>query len=293
MGYNKPMIPQRIKTVLSLVVLAAAILGTFWYLSGHPKVVNQLAGLSPLTVVLLVILYAVFTGGVAAILYVSVRLCNSRLSAGESTLVTSYSAVINFFGPLQSGPVFRAVYLKTKHGVSLRKYTAATTGYYAVYGICSLLFLLAPLLGRWLAVIVAALAVKLYILGRVNWKYRQIFSSEGLKLLIVATLAQVVVMVVIYAVELQAVGQHPTLPQLLSYTGAANLALFVSLTPGAIGFREAFLYFSGSLHGIPASSIIAANLVDRAVYVTWLIIIIFTLSVTQTGRELSAMRKKT
>jgi uncharacterized membrane protein YbhN (UPF0104 family) len=42
------------------------------------------------------------------------------------------------------------------------------------------------------------------------------------------------------------------------------------MTPGAIGFREAFLAFTQRLHGIDTTNIVSASLIDRAVYVAFL-----------------------
>jgi uncharacterized membrane protein YbhN (UPF0104 family) len=72
----------------------------------------------------------------------------------------------------------------------------------------------------------------------------------------------------------------------LSYTGAANLALFVSLTPGAIGFRESFLYFSQSLHHITTAQILSANLIDRAVYVIFLLLLLLVVLIMHVGKRL-------
>jgi uncharacterized membrane protein YbhN (UPF0104 family) len=86
----------------------------------------------------------------------------------------------------------------------------------------------------------------------------------------VATLAQLLVQVVIYSLELHAAGSHASLGQAVSYTGAANFALFAALTPGAIGIREAFLVFTHNLHHIGNNTIVAANIIDRAAYLVFL-----------------------
>jgi uncharacterized membrane protein YbhN (UPF0104 family) len=54
---------------------------------------------------------------------------------------------------------------------------------------------------------------------------------------------------------------------MITYTGAANFALFVALTPGAIGIREAFLLFTRHLHHISSANIVAANIIDRAIFI--------------------------
>jgi uncharacterized membrane protein YbhN (UPF0104 family) len=82
-----------------------------------------------------------------------------------------------------------------------------------------------------------------------------------------ATAAQIAAVSLIYFLELRNVAPGTHFSQAIIYTGAANLALFVSLTPGAIGFRESFLLFSQNLHHVSGSTIVAASILDRAVYV--------------------------
>ena len=85
--------------------------------------------------------------------------------------------------------------------------------------------------------------------------------------LMLATLLQIVLITVIYVIELKSVDPGIHVSQAIVYSGAANFALFVSITPGAIGFREAFLVFSQNLHHVPASTILTANVIDRSAYV--------------------------
>lgn len=102
----------------------------------------------------------------------------------------------------------------------------------------------------------------------------------------VASLIQVGLMVCIYFVELKAVMPSVNLGQVLIYTGAANFALFVSLTPGAIGFRESFLIFSEKLHHISSSTVVAASTIDRSVYIVLLLISAFIIFTTHAKKKL-------
>ena len=97
-------------------------------------------------------------------------------------------------------------------------------------------------------------------------------------MLTLAVAAQLACYVLIYFVELQMVQAGANLRQVVAYAGAANFSLFVSLTPGGIGIREAFLAFSTKLHGIGLTSIVAANVIDRAVYVVVLGLLFAVLS---------------
>ncbi|HZL07693.1 MAG TPA: hypothetical protein VFC50_00680, partial [Candidatus Dormibacteraeota bacterium] len=66
---------------------------------------------------------------------------------------------------------------------------------------------------------------------------------------------------------------HISWGQAMSYSGAANFALFVSLTPDAIGFRETFLVFSHRLHHVSTANILSANVIDRGAYVIFLLLL--------------------
>jgi uncharacterized membrane protein YbhN (UPF0104 family) len=88
-------------------------------------------------------------------------------------------------------------------------------------------------------------------------------------------------------VQLNAVDPGITASQVAVYTGAANLALFVSFTPGAIGFRESFLVFTQQLHHISNSTIVAANTIDRSVYVLMLLILGLVILATHARRRLA------
>jgi uncharacterized membrane protein YbhN (UPF0104 family) len=100
-----------------------------------------------------------------------------------------------------------------------------------------------------------------------------------------ATLLQAGLVSLIYYFELRSVAPATHYSQAIIYTGAANLALFVSLTPGAIGFRESFLLFSQHLHHINSSSIVAASLIDRSVYILFLVILLIGVFGTHANRR--------
>jgi uncharacterized membrane protein YbhN (UPF0104 family) len=96
-----------------------------------------------------------------------------------------------------------------------------------------------------------------------------------------------------YFIELRAVSPHITLHQAIIYSGAANFALFVSLTPDAIGIRESFLVLAKRLHHIATPVILAANIIDRGAYLIYLLILfIFVLLVHAGDRlHLSSIRR--
>jgi uncharacterized membrane protein YbhN (UPF0104 family) len=271
---------QRLKALAS-PLLIALFLGVFvYFFVTHPKLRHALAAANPWVLLLIAALYGVFILCLSWVYNATLQLCGKRLAFRENFLLTCYSTIVNFFGPLQSGPGVRAVYLKQKHGIRLRDYTVASLAYYAIYAIISALFLLSASGTYWVLGLAATLCVVVGSIGIVVFfKRRFSRSKDGLQLdispktigwLSLATLCQLVLVAVIFYVELHAIHVNAGWRQALAYGGAANFALFVALTPGAIGFREAFLAFSQQLHHISTPNILAASVIDRAVYVAFL-----------------------
>jgi uncharacterized membrane protein YbhN (UPF0104 family) len=104
-------------------------------------------------------------------------------------------------------------------------------------------------------------------------------------------LLQVVIIIAIYYVELRSVAPGVRFSQALIYTGAANLAMFVSLTPGAIGFRESFLVLSRHLHHLSNTVIVSANILDRAMYFVLLLILALIIFTTHAREQLGVKSK--
>lgn len=266
---------KHLKSILGLVVVVATIAAFIWYISNHPELIDQLKDVKPWTLAALLLLYAIWFGALAVILQISVRMFSKTLSFQENVLVSAYSSLINFFGPGQSGPGLRGIYLKKKHGMRIKDYIFATLLYYACYAVISAFMMFAGSVAWWqtaLLVIAASTAsmaaIRIY-LRRSKIKERPaLFKYLGW--MFGATVLQLAAQATIYAIEVRSIDAHIGFGQIISYTGAANFALFAALTPGAIGIREAFLLFTQNIHNIGGSVIIAANVIDRAVYITFL-----------------------
>ena len=275
------------RPIAATIVLTGTVAAFIWYFVKHPEVRQQLANTSPRVIALLLAMYLTGVIALALVTIATVRLYKLRLSTQESLLLTMYTAIINFFGPLQSGPAFRAVYLKKKYNFSLKHYTVATLVYYCFYGGFSVALLLSTTLKWWLLPIAILGILTMITASRTKWLKPKLqgINYKGWYLLALATLAQIVIVTLIYYTELRTVAPGTHFSQAMVYTGAANLALFVSLTPGAIGFRESFLLFSQNLHHISDSTIVAANILDRAMYLILLAILAVIIFATHAQKQ--------
>jgi uncharacterized membrane protein YbhN (UPF0104 family) len=271
---------------LSVLILTALLVINFFV--GHPEYVTRLRSVSPSVIVIIILLNIPSMAALAWAYDAILRLCGKPIGVKENVLLTAYSSIINFFGPLQSGPGVRAAYLKTRHKVRIRDYMFATLIYYAFFAMISAFFLLVGMRPWWqtaLAVIGAAgfsVVVIKWFSGR-----RTSDESSGFRLrphvlvmLGIAVFLQVAFIAAYYYVELKAVNPSIHVNQVISYSGAANFALFVSLTPDAVGFREAFLIFSQHIHHVSTADIVNANIIDRGAYVIYLgLLFLLTLGV--------------
>lgn len=209
----------------------------------------------------------------------TLRLCGEPLKQKENLQLTIYSTLANFFLPLQSGPGVRAAYVKRKYKIPISSYLLSSLVYYGIYAVISAGFLFIGSKYWWLAIpaVIAAALFSLLVINLAKNRFQKknpqlnldLNKSNILRLTLV-TLGQIATQALIYGLELHSIHQHATLRRDLSYTGAANFALFVALTPGAIGFREAFLEFSKSLHHFSTAAILAANVIDRGVFIFFL-----------------------
>lgn len=258
---------------LRLLILLVTV-GLFaYYLARHPELIRELAQTPVHVISILVATYVAWFGALALTVHATLRICRRPLRAGENLLLNAYSTLVNFFVPGQGGVAVRGVYMKAHHQLGMRYYILATLMYYMCYAIVSAFMLLVSSRPLWQTVL-GVLAVVAGSVG-VVYLYRRRYGVRtdvldlrlaNVGFLFLATVVQAVVQVAIYALELHWVRPGVSLSQAVTYTGAANFSLFVALTPGAIGIRESFLFFSRGLHHVPTATIVAASVIDRAVF---------------------------
>ena len=270
---------KRYKRLAAILIIFLTFAGFIIYFVNHPGSLHPLRSLSLGTVVLLLLLYLGTLVSLIFNLRFSLALLGKRMPLQENALLTIYSTIVNFFGPLQSGPGVRAVYLKKRHSLKLKDFLYVSLIYYLFFAVISAVFLFGFSLVWWQGLLLTALVIVAIVLGFlvVRKRFR---IAEGLSLkrdvlikLFLVTLLQLFIVSVIYFVELHTINHHISYRQAVVYTGAADFALFVSLTPGAIGFRESFLLFSEHLHHISTANVLAASLIDRAMYLVFLAVL--------------------
>lgn len=264
---------KRLKNLLAIVIIVVTVAAFVRYAAQNPEIVERLRNIPPLSLVLLIAGYGVWFLALVLVTRISLRMYRKSMGRQENVLFNAYSTLINFFGPGQSGPVFRAAYLKKRHNLGIKQFMFVTLMYYGFYALISAFFMFVGSRPWWQTVLLMAavagaslFVIRWYARKKAHIKREPGINLANIMLLFGATALQMAAQVAIFAIELRDAGAGASFGQVLSYTGVANFALFVALTPGAIGIREAFLLFSQNLHHINSTFIVAANIIDRAVY---------------------------
>lgn len=267
---------KHLRTGLVVLLLLATAAAFTQYVWQHPETLRRLSDLSIATILALLILCTATFFAYLFITRVSLRMYHKTMPLAEQFLFNAYSSLINFFGPGQSGPIFRAAYLKKRHNLTIRQFAFTTLLYLAFYAVISAMLVVVGSRPWWqtaLLMLAVGTASWLFIRRykkRANIRAEEGFNLTNLSLLFGLVVVQILLLAATYWVELRSINAHASLGQVLSYTGISNFSLFVALTPGAIGIREAFLVFSQNLHHIGSSTIVAANIIDRGVYLVFL-----------------------
>ncbi len=289
---------KKIKLFLSIFIVLITFYVFINYLRNNSYILKRLSHIDPVLIVLILLLYLVILLILVTIMKASLDFYKIKVPNFDNLLLNSYSLVINFFMFGQAGPGVRAIYLKKKYQLPIKRFIFITLIYYGLYTLLSSLLILIGSKLMWYyslliivgVILISILVIKWFLKTKLNNKNLADFKLSGFIKLGLVTLAQLLIQTLIYGIELDSI-KHVYLHQILAYSGFANLSLFVSITPAGIGIREAFLILSESIHHISSSQIVSASIIDRSVYLIFLLGIILFLAIFHAGKKLKNMTK--
>lgn len=249
--------------------------------------------------VILSILFLVTNGVVLKELLLPFRI---KLSAKEWFGLSVITTAGNLLTPLQGGMITRAMYLKSKHNFSYTNFLSALSGIYIiVFWVNSLVAIAAMLLINyyysvfsWLVFITfLAIFLSLSFIIVASPKIKKTFrldllnkiakvvngwlviknNKKTILTIAIISLINVFFMSASSFLEFQTIGVEISFIKALFISIVSTLSLFVSLTPGSLGIREAFVAFTSSVVGISSVSAVTVSILDRLVSLIPLIIL--------------------
>lgn len=303
----------RLKKYLSIILLIASVFIFVFYVKGHQEEFALLGKIEfKYTIFIFVAnVLSLFING--AFMKIILEPLGKDISLKDSFYVSLLSSVGNFFAPGGTGIGIRGVYLKKKHQVKYSDFINTVAGNYVIAflvislgGLASLI-----LIGRqesssyevlffiFLCLFFADIAlmqkrvsriIKLLLL-RIKWKIPGlkivISIFEGWELLTSnrKVLAKLIMLALTgYLVSfsttffiLQSLQIHISLAGILLLVALSSLSIFINITPGNIGIKEAVLVSSAQLIGLSTAQTLSYAIVDRIVlfsvlFVAWVLL---------------------
>lgn len=284
-------------------IVTGAILIVFgWYFVTNFESFKTLLSVPILILIALVLLNLVRIYNNGQFMKYTLKFYGGTIGGLENYYLALLTAMGNFFGPFFGGAGIRAVYLKKKHKLAYSDFAATLAGFYFVtfivnsfIGLVALLviqsqgtqvpFLIYAVFLGWFGVSIVLSRVKninvvVSLVGRFLPKIKKPFQyvnrsvkgwssikgDRALHLrLNMITIQGFAILLAITYLEFRAIGVYPTFAAIALYVSLFTLALLFSITPGALGVREAILIFTSSLMGLSAEQIVAIAIIDRSI----------------------------
>ncbi len=255
---------------------------------------------------------------------------NKNISFRESNYIAIITAAGNFFGPLLGGASIRAVYLKKKHNLEYSKFISTMYGYYLItytnYAAIALVALVAIythfgyinglkvtglfLLAVLFAGIVAIVMPTKYAIGLSNMRvlrplrkhlqmaingWGEIKVHPGLiRSLAIISFVVFLILVTESFILYNLFSADVFFASVVLYTVMGVFTMLISITPGAIGFREGLYLLIPSVLLLDSTQIIQMATVDRSVsFILLVIMIMLTKTKYFSAESYTVLSKKT
>lgn len=302
------------RRILSVTVVVLAISLFTWYFFSHINDFRLLLNVGLSYIVLLAAVGVVGIAVNGIFMKWSLLLFDKSIGIAESVRVSLISSAGNFFAPAGSGLGFRALYLKKRHHLAYSDYISIVFCNYilaflinSILGLCAL-YSLYPLHGNggsslvvltivFFVLMLASIGAlfirksikpgrqfnnkvlrKIYeVYSRIAFGWKLITSNKKIMLgLLSLTLTNTLLMVLGSYLVMSSIGIHIPLAGLILFSVLGSFSVFVNITPGNLGVKEAIYILFSSVIGLGTTEILSISIVDRTVlFIVLLVLWVF------------------
>jgi len=290
---------KNIKKYLGSLILVLLIV---WYLNTNWAQFIQLKLSNPEFLLPSFVLCIAITFSQSLYNYFALKHFNANIGIKDCLFLAAQSFIGNLIAPMRAGTVANAYYLKKMRNVDYTTFGIINIALYViVFGINSIIgaailyFYFGLQNSEFVAIfsVFIALFFACTIFFTLPWQWSSTLKLPNLlrsALSGVSKLKQSHVLLIGYTLPtllnlflmsllsyflLKSLGIDSTYPQMIFVTIFSSLSLFISITPGNLGIREAFAALSAQLAGIDPHQMIAASILERAIMLVACILIYF------------------
>ena len=268
----------------------------FYYLTKNWQTFKLLKQLSSLSIAAFYLITAISVVLNSSVVIILLRALDAPVDSKEMFYLQNASTLLNYL-PMKFGTIYRAIFLKTHYRLSYSLFstffvyfTLLVTAVAVMLGLISLLIFYEIneyenlILAMLFASVLIAALVLLFVplpLPKGNTRLTSILRpfllgrhtiKSNIRLLTSCSLLMALNML-LYSLRLAIIYigiGHNIHPGGVLVLGALGyVAMFIGLTPGALGIREFFLSIGGVVIGVPVEISILAAVIDRAIMLSW------------------------
>ncbi|MBN2016436.1 flippase-like domain-containing protein [Candidatus Dojkabacteria bacterium] len=278
---------------ITLVLFIIILLGLVFYIYINYSEFSKLTIKNPILLIPLscsIILFLAINGLVN---YYLLKIFNVKLAFKEWFGLSVINTMGNYLFPFRGGTISNAVYLKGKHQFPYSSFISILSAtYILVFWVISIVGTISLLIIKFMYNVFSIPLTVVFIFSFIfltviiafsptiketpyktlntfikiinDWKG---ISSHKRTLLIVASITFVNILLTTFNtyLEFQILGKEVSFIKLVLLSVFSSFSLFISITPGNIGIREAFSAYSGNVVGLLPAEVITVSIIDRAV----------------------------
>jgi uncharacterized membrane protein YbhN (UPF0104 family) len=310
---------SRSRMLLSAVILVVFGIWTAWYVVRHPHEFRTILQVPIGHLVSLYLLFFLTMVCNGIFMRDVVMAFGTRLGVRAWLPLSFLSSFVNFLMPMRGGAGFRAVYLKTVHRFAISDFVSTLSAMYLIYlsvhaaiGLGALAVLwrqqgsfslrLFALFAIVLISCLAAIALHSRIPAFSRFPLRQVAAvirgwrnlhanPHILARLILTACIFALLSASQYKIAFAAYGVDLSAAQVLMFVAARNMAMFVSVTPGALGVVEVLAVYLGRVMDYAPAEALMVQALIRTVTLTTLMAS-FVFASRALGKDYQSIRRE-
>lgn len=290
-----------LKNIFSGLVLIALLAIFALYINTHFSEFQQIKFAAPENLSYLFILGLIFLINNGLVLKYLLLPFKIDLPIKEWFGLSVVTTMSNYLAPFRGGAVLRAVYLKKRHQFSFAYFLSTLSGLYVItFFVNSLVGLITTLLiyqfysifspivfVAFLIIFLSTSSIIIFspkisktkytlinkILNVINGWHMIKSNIRILLFTVLVTFLNLLIFLLMVKIEFAVFGIEISFLKSLFIAVVSTLSLFISITPGALGIKEAIMSLSSILVGATAAQALSVALLDRVVFLALIFIL--------------------
>ena len=296
------------KKVIKIFIYLLITFGVIIFINKFKEEFSNISIVKPIFLIPLSILVLIFFAVNGLVNKILLKEFKIYLTFKEWFGLSIINTIGNYIAPFRGGSISNALYLKKKYKFSYSSFLSLLSATYIIVfwvnsllGIVSLIFVkvfynnFSIIIFLFFLLIFLTLTTLILLSPKIKTskyiylnKFIDVINNwhttrKNLKIIMIisflAFLNNILIVSMSY-LEFLILGEYIVISKLFVLSVFSSFSIFLSITPGNLGIREAFSVYSGQLLGIPIVKVVAISIIDR--FINFILSFILSLYFTNT-----------